>query len=121
MILQHTKRLTPRGVHFSLHTLATPNARNVNYDEKQLTVKGGIGFRKYVSNGFPIIIFCNHGVHYETPFMSELSVPFNSNFNSKLYIFSLFCYRKKKTEDLLVAIDNGLKADVKTKHSRTRI
>jgi hypothetical protein len=24
-------------------------------------------FRKYVSNGFPIIIFCNPGVHYETP------------------------------------------------------
>ena len=35
--------------------------------------------------------------------------------------FSMFCYRKK-TEDLLVAIeDDGLKADVKTKHSRTRI
>jgi len=24
-------------------------------------------FRKYVSYGFPIIIFCNPGVHYETP------------------------------------------------------
>jgi hypothetical protein len=24
-------------------------------------------FRKYVSYGFPIINFCNHGVHYETP------------------------------------------------------
>jgi hypothetical protein len=24
-------------------------------------------FRKYVSYGFPIINFCNPGVHYETP------------------------------------------------------
>jgi hypothetical protein len=24
-------------------------------------------FRKYVSYGFPIINFCNSGVHYETP------------------------------------------------------
>jgi len=60
---------------FSLHTLAPPNGRNVNYDEKQLT--GGrkilscsfylYRFRKYLSCGFPIINFCNPGVHYETP------------------------------------------------------
>jgi hypothetical protein len=28
-------------------------------------------FRKYVSYGFPIIIFCNPGVHYETPCISR--------------------------------------------------
>jgi len=29
-------------------------------------------FRKYVSYGFPIINFCNPGVHYETPCISKL-------------------------------------------------
>jgi hypothetical protein len=50
---------------FSLHTLASPSGRNVNYDEKQLTAeKKGLScsfhlyrFREYVSYGFPIIIF----------------------------------------------------------------
>jgi len=28
-------------------------------------------FRKYVSYGFPIINFCNPGVHYETPCMTK--------------------------------------------------
>jgi len=60
---------------FSLHTLASPSGRNVNYDEKQLS--GGkkvliysfylYRFRKYVTYDFPIINFCNPGVHYETP------------------------------------------------------
>jgi hypothetical protein len=30
-------------------------------------------FRKYVSSGFPIIIFCNTGVHYETPCITYFS------------------------------------------------
>ena len=53
--------------------------------------------------------------------MSELSVWFNSNTKSKLYIFFMFCYQKKKPEDLLVAIqDNGQEADaVKTEHGQT--
>ena len=58
---------------FSLHTLASPSGRDANYDEKLLT-GGGLScsfylyrFRKYVSYGFPIINFCNPGVHYETP------------------------------------------------------
>jgi hypothetical protein len=61
---------------FSLHTLASPSGRNVNYDEKQL-IGGGeqnincsfylYRFRKYVSYGFPIINFCNPGVQNETP------------------------------------------------------
>ena len=75
VIFQHTKRLLPRSGHFSLHTLASPSDKSVNYDEKQLTERGGgiicsfylYGFRKYVSYGFPIINFCNPGVHYETP------------------------------------------------------
>jgi len=59
---------------FSLHKLASPGSRNVNYDEKQLTGKKILSFsfylyrfRKYMSYGFPIINFCNPGVHYETP------------------------------------------------------
>jgi len=49
----------------------------VNYDEKHLTGKNNFlscsfylyRFRKYVSYGFPIINFCNPGVHYETPYI----------------------------------------------------
>jgi hypothetical protein len=59
---------------FSLHTRASPSGRNVNYDEKQLTGGKKLScsfylymFRKYVSYGFPIVIFCNPGVHYERP------------------------------------------------------
>ena len=65
---------SPGAAIFSLHTLASPSGRNVNYDEKQLT--GGrtflncsfciYRFRKYVSYGFPIINFCNPGLNYET-------------------------------------------------------
>jgi len=58
---------------FSIHTLASPSGRNVNYGEKQLTGKKILScsfylyrFRKYVSYGFPIIDFCNSGEHYET-------------------------------------------------------
>jgi hypothetical protein len=64
----------PGAAIFSLHTLASPCSRNVNYDEKQLT--GGeknlscsfylYRFRKYVSYGFPLTTFCNPGIHYET-------------------------------------------------------
>jgi hypothetical protein len=65
----------PGAAIFSLHTLALPSRRNVNYNEKQLTGKKKnlscsfylCRFRKYVSYGFPIINFCNPGVHYETP------------------------------------------------------
>jgi len=66
--------LFPGAPIFSLHTLASPSGRNLNYDEKQLTGKKTIlsysclyRFRKYASYGFPIINFFNHGVHYETP------------------------------------------------------
>jgi len=45
----------------------------VKYDENNL-LRGELSCsfylyrsRKYVSYGFPIIIFCNPGVHYETP------------------------------------------------------
>ena len=59
-----------RAAIFSLHTLVSPSGRNVNYDEKQLTGKKSCSFylyrfRKYVFYGFPIINFCNPGVHYE--------------------------------------------------------
>jgi hypothetical protein len=58
---------------FSLRTLASPSARNVSYDEKQLPENKLsyslylYRFRKYVSYGFPIINVCNPGVHYKTP------------------------------------------------------
>ena len=66
---------SPGAAIFSLHILASPSGRNVNYNEKQLT--GGkkilncflylYRFPKYVSCGFPVINICNPGVHYETP------------------------------------------------------
>jgi len=50
----------------------------VNYDEKQLIGKNifdlfllYVQVRKYVSYGFPIIKFCNLGVHYETPCITK--------------------------------------------------
>jgi hypothetical protein len=64
---------SPGAAIFSLHTLASSSGRNVNYDEKQGTGKPFFScsfylyrFRKYVSCGFPIINFCNPGVHHET-------------------------------------------------------
>jgi hypothetical protein len=55
--------------------IASPSGRNMNYDEKQLTGEKIFlscsfylyRFRKYVSYGFPIINYCNPGVHFETP------------------------------------------------------
>ena len=69
------QNISPGAAIFSLHTLASPSGRNVNYDEKQLTGKKKVlsrsfylyRFRKYVSYGFPIINFYNPKVHYETP------------------------------------------------------
>jgi len=63
VILQHTKRLLPRS------------GRNVKYDEKQLTgekknwVVPSICtcFVNTCRTVFPIINFCNPGLHYETP------------------------------------------------------
>ena len=60
---------------FSLNKLASPSGRNVKHAKKTTCGSGGelscsfylYRFRKYVSYGFPIIIFCNPGVHYETP------------------------------------------------------
>jgi hypothetical protein len=63
---------SPGAAIFSLHTLASPSGRNVNYDEKNVLGKKIscsfclYRFRKYVSYGFPIINFCNPGVYYET-------------------------------------------------------
>jgi len=73
---------SPRAAIFSLHTLASPSDRNVNYDEKQLTWGWGGGrnltcssclarFRKNVPRGFPITNFCNSGIEYETPCISS--------------------------------------------------
>ena len=65
---------SPRAAILSLHTLVSRSGRNVNYDENNLLGKQFLsfsfylyGFRKYVFYGFPIINFCNSGVHYETP------------------------------------------------------
>jgi hypothetical protein len=74
---------SPGAAIFSLHTLASPSGRNMNYDEKQLTGKKELSFsfylyrfRKYMSYGFPIINFCNPGVHYETPCILHLIGPY---------------------------------------------
>jgi hypothetical protein len=79
VIFQHTKWLPPGAAILSLHTLASPSGRNVKYDEEHLTGKKILTcsfylyrFRKHVSYGFPIINFCNPGVHYETPYISEI-------------------------------------------------
>jgi len=66
---------SPGAAIFSLQILASPSGRNVNYDEKQLTGEKHFlscsfylyRFGKYVSYSFPIIHFCNPGIHYETP------------------------------------------------------
>ena len=94
VIFQHTKLLSPGAYIFSLHTLASPSGRNVNYDEKQITEKIFLScsfylyrFRKYVSYGFPIINFCNPGVHYETPCIMCLG----------LYVPSLVHFRSINT------------------------
>ena len=65
---------SPWAAIFSLHTLASPSGRNVNYDKNNLVGKQFLScsfylyrFRKYLSYSFPIISFCNPGVHYETP------------------------------------------------------
>jgi hypothetical protein len=53
----------------------------MNYDEENLLGKKILsyffylyGFCRYVSYGFPIINFCNPGVHYETPCIMNNSV-----------------------------------------------
>jgi len=65
---------SPAATIFSLHTLASPSGRNVNYDENQLSRKTFLSYsfylyrnRKYLSYGFPIINVRNPGEHYETP------------------------------------------------------
>jgi len=74
---------SPGAAIFSLHTLASPSGINVNYDEKQLAVKNNFlscsfylyRFRKYVSYDFPILNFCNPGVHYATPSTRRAQIP----------------------------------------------
>jgi len=67
---------------FSLHTLAWPRGRNVNYDEKQLTGENFwfvpticTGFVNTCLTVFPIINFCNPGLRYETPCIRTQCVP----------------------------------------------
>ena len=72
---------SPGAAIFSLHTLASPSGRNVNYDERQFT--GGkrlscsfylYRFRKYPTYGFPLINYCNPGVHCDTPCTYSMQV-----------------------------------------------
>jgi hypothetical protein len=48
-------------------------------------------FRKYVSYGFPIIHFCNPGVHYETPCIRTQSVPRCKHFPPRLKKPNFWC------------------------------
>ena len=97
VIFQHTKRIfSPGAAIFSLHTLASTRARNVKYDEKQLTGKKFLTFsfylyrlRKHVSYGFPIINFCNPGVHYETPCIVQWLQQFSDDFHWVCYHTSM--------------------------------
>jgi len=75
VIFQHTKRLLPRSGHF-LSTYIRITQRHkcelrwktTCWGEKVLICSFCLyRFCKYVSCGFPIINFCNPGVHYETP------------------------------------------------------
>ena len=71
----HKTTSPPGAAIFSLHTLASPSGRNVNFNEKQLTGKKKNlsysfylhRFCKYASYGFTIINASNSGLHYETP------------------------------------------------------
>jgi len=71
----HKTTSPPGAAIFSLHTLASPSGRNVNYDDKQLTGKK-IELCPSICTGFvntfppvffPKINFCNPGLHYRTP------------------------------------------------------
>jgi hypothetical protein len=88
---------SPGAAIFSLHTLASPSGRNVNYDEKQRTGKKNFScsfylyrFRKYVSYGFPIKHFCNRGVHYEMPPICFLDRSVFQKKNILDHFFSLY-------------------------------
>jgi hypothetical protein len=75
----------------------------VNYDEKQLTGENLFSgsfylyrFREYLSYGFPIINFCNPGVHYEMPCILEFQLvhyetPCILEFQSSFKV-SRFCF-----------------------------
>ena len=75
VIFQHTKRLLPQEQPFShyihSHRLAAEmwtTMKNNLLGKKKLSCSCYLyRFRKYVSYGFPIINFCNPGVHYEMP------------------------------------------------------
>ena len=74
VILQHTKQLLPRSGHF----LTTYQSHRLAAEMWTTIKNNGLGeknvfscsfylyrFRKCLSYGFPIINFCNPGVHYE--------------------------------------------------------
>ena len=52
VIFQNTKRLLPGATIFSLHTLASPSGRNVNYDENPLTGGKKIRVVPLICTGF---------------------------------------------------------------------
>jgi len=74
VIFQQTKRPLPRSGHFlTTYTRIAQRQKcelrwKTNYWGKKWSCSFYLyRFRKYVSYGFPIINFCNPGVHYETP------------------------------------------------------
>ena len=78
----HKTTSPPGAAIFSQHTPASPSGRNGNCDEKQFTGEFFFfscsfylyRFRESVFYGFPIINFCNPGVHYETPGIIQVSL-----------------------------------------------
>ena len=83
VIFQHTKWLFPPEPPFSnyIHSHRLAAEMRTTIKKKQFT--GGkwflscsfylYRFCKYVSYGFPIINFCNPGVHYETPCIKQIT------------------------------------------------
>jgi hypothetical protein len=52
VIFQHTKRLLPRSGHFSLHALASPSGRNVNYDKRNNLLRKNFWVVPSICTGF---------------------------------------------------------------------
>ena len=93
VIFPHTKQLLPRSIHFlTTYSCITQRQKcelrwKTSYWEKNFLSCSFYlyRFRKYMSYGFPIINFCNLGVHYETPCICLIVVQMWLTFWLSLY------------------------------------
>ena len=115
---------SPGAAIFSLHILASPSGRNVHYDEKNLLGERKLScsfylyrFRTYVSYGFPIIHFCNPGVHYETPCIIKCRfIVFRFTIFDPLFNLSFFL--KSFNPQLFTDLKNTVPPSHKSRHSQ---